>query len=122
MSTISLAVPPLRTADDGDDDDDGVAKLDAWLRAVCWDATLPGSAASSSSSSLSFEVHRIKGRLVLADGRIMHLQGVREIFELTEAGAGNDDGAQPPAEGKIVVIGRGMQADAWRTSLTAALA
>jgi len=116
MSTISLAVPPLRTADDGNDD--GVTKLDAWLRAVCWDAALPGSAASSSS----FEVHRIKGRLVLADGRIMHLQGVREIFELTEAGVGNDDGAQPPAEGKIVVIGRGLQADAWRTSLTAALA
>jgi len=53
----------------------------------------------------------------------MHLQGVREIFELSEGGvADSGDGEKGrEQEGKIVVIGRGLVVEAWRRSLEEAL-
>lgn len=61
-------------------------------------------------------MHRIKGRIVLDDGRAKMLQGVREIFELTDVPPGDDGVA---AAGKIVVIGRGLRREAWAASLAA---
>lgn len=79
----------------------------------------------------TFEIHRVKGRLVLTDGGVMHLQGVREIFELGDAGgrrtaSGSGEGktapTASPTQGKIVVIGRGLDMKAWSKSLAVALA
>lgn len=84
--------------------------------------------ADGDDESLSpFEVHRIKGRIPLDNGRLMLLQGVREVFELTDAAekaGGGDSEAHAESEndgGKIVVIGRGLRRDVWQRSLEVVL-
>ena len=70
------------------------------------------------SRTQGFEVHRLKGRLVLENGSIKLLQGVREVFEML------DDVNSPPkphsgdlqqprsqsthSHSKIVLIGRAL--------------
>lgn len=63
-----------------------------------WDHKLP-----EQETEATFEVHRSKGRLLLSNGEIKMLQGVREIFDLTDAPASDEP---PPSEGKIILIGR----------------
>lgn len=110
ISTVTLRVPLLGGGEQG------WRQLDAWLRGVCWEGVL-----AESSERGSFEVHRIKGRIVSADGKVKILQGVREVFELVdsadiarESGANATNGS---SEGKIVVIGRGLAAAQWQASL-----
>ena len=67
-----------------------------------------------------FEIHRIKGRIVLDGGNVKMLQGVREIFELVEVDNVQDAGAEQMM-GKIVVIGRGLRAGDWAQSLEHAI-
>ena len=109
ISTISLSLPVLS--------DKQVDSVDAWLRAVCWNAQLPHSQEVS-----SFEIHRIKGQMATTSGHTKLLQGVREIYELTDAadaaGAGS---AKAPRDGKIVVIGRGLDQESWQKSLTTSI-
>lgn len=52
-----------------------------------------------------FEIHRCKGRLVLEDGTVKIMQGVREVFEINDAPNGDAEG---PLEGKIILIGRNL--------------
>lgn len=108
ISTITLSVPVLS--------DDQLEKLDTWLRSICWESQLP------MVSTPSFEVHRIKGQLPSTSGRIRLLQGVREIYELTDAA---DAAGGPPSSaakgGKIVVIGRGLDVAQWQQSLDMSL-
>ncbi|KAM4056855.1 cobW/HypB/UreG, nucleotide-binding domain-containing protein [Hirsutella rhossiliensis] len=90
ISTICVPVPrlPPHQLDD----------VDRWLRSVLWDSKVPGSECKG-----DFEIHRSKGRIVLQNGDVKMLQGVREVFELTEP-----PGLQEPqpASGKIIFIGR----------------
>lgn len=76
------------------------------------------------SESTAFEIHRIKGRLVFDSGRVMMLQGVREIFEIFDAAERSDEKHVPDsnhAKGKIVIIGRGIHAIAFQDSINRAL-
>ncbi|KAI9671076.1 MAG: hypothetical protein M1831_005162 [Alyxoria varia] len=153
ITTISLPLPVLHQSQ--------TPKLDAWLRSVCWENILPSftsdtlnpasttttpsdpSIATATTTTTAkktpppplFEIHRIKGRILLQDGRVMFLQGVREIFELTDAvdttGGGGDAGSDGSGgapgvagergasggSGKIVVIGRGLDREIWGRSL-----
>ncbi|KAF5123680.1 COBW domain-containing protein 1 [Metarhizium anisopliae] len=77
---------------------DPVAEVDKWLRSVLWDNKLPGS-----ENEGTFEIHRSKGRIVLRDGTARMLQGVREVFELTDA---PETAQVQPEQGKIIFIGR----------------
>ncbi|KAF2489543.1 cobW-domain-containing protein [Lophium mytilinum] len=116
ISTISLPVPVLEPQK--------LDAVDAWLRSVLWESVLP---LSGSSKQLTFEVHRIKGRIVLTDGVVKLLQGVREVFEFLDES--NSARSKEPTEadapssavGKIVVIGRGIDQDSFRLSLEKAL-
>lgn len=72
--------------------------MDKWLRSVLWDSKLPGS-----DKEEAFEVHRSKGRIVLQDGTAKMLQGVREVFELSDP-PGMEE--MQPEQGKIIFIGR----------------
>lgn len=116
IGTISLMLPPLGQ--------DGYAKLEAWLRSVCWETTLPSTTLRASVSGVgdNIEVHRIKGRIIVTDGRTFMLQGVREVFELVDtsehSGGGSREASALNREGKIVVIGRGLEADVWQASLS----
>ncbi|KAK4888005.1 hypothetical protein LTR27_013038 [Elasticomyces elasticus] len=108
IGTLSLIVPVL--------DDAGLQGLDAWLRAVLWSRELPG----ATSVSEDWDIHRVKGRLSMTDGKLKMLQGVREIFELI------DGGESSPSAGKIVMIGRNIGSQttlsAFQQSLDSALA
>ncbi|UNI21717.1 hypothetical protein JDV02_007678 [Purpureocillium takamizusanense] len=91
ISTISIPVPRLRP--------DQLEAVDRWLRSVLWDNQLPGRDGEN-----DFEIHRSKGRIVLQNGEVKMMQGVREVFELIDAPDGAP--ASPGQEGKIIFIGR----------------
>lgn len=79
---------------------DQLDDVDRWLRSVLWDNVLPGTVGPG-----DFEIHRSKGRIVLQNGDVKIMQGVREVFELIDA---PDDSAQEAQglDGKIIFIGR----------------
>ncbi len=79
---------------------------------------------------MPFEIHRLKGRLRFDDGTVKMVQGVREIFEIFDCKStmanrtanSNGEEAQETrqgdnVEGKLVLIGRGLQELPWANSL-----
>lgn len=83
--------------------------LDAWLRSVLWDQTLPSIPAKTTTQ---FEIHRLKAKLPLANGEVKIVQGVREIFDILDATKQSEDCTNEDAtigSGKIVLIGRYLQ-------------
>lgn len=71
--------------------------------------------AAEVSGPTGFDIHRLKGILVLSDGSTKIIQAVRDVFEIRDS---------EPADGKtqckIVLIGRGLGSDggrAWQKSL-----
>ncbi|KAL2356467.1 CobW domain protein [Cryomyces antarcticus] len=136
ISTINLGVRAL--------DHGGVRRLDAWLRSVMWESALPSLEADADTAvnedvdddarHSGFEIHRTKGRLLLEDGSVRLLQGVREVFVILDAvenRTGRSDGRsdhdkhcheRPDGDaGKIVLIGRGLHREAFQRSLDGAL-
>lgn len=95
ISTSTFTIPSLAAS--------LVPKLDAWLRSILWDKTVPGA-----SVTTDFEIHRLKARVVLEDGSIKMVQGVREVFDMTDYAAKPKGDVKPSDGGKIVVIGRGI--------------
>lgn len=98
---------------------DQVGGVDEWLRAVLWENILPNAIADGSQGS-PFEIHRLKGRLVMKEGGQKMIQGVREVFEIIDnpsAVASESD----PVEGKIVLIGRHLRDFDFQKSLLAAI-
>lgn len=96
-------------------------KLDQWLRTLLWarlwiDHPDNASQQVASTPSQRPEIHRTKGRLLMQDGRVMLLQGVREVFEFIDA---ERDGELK--EGKIVLIGRNVHREALQKSLQEAV-
>lgn len=87
---MSIPVPRLSPAK--------VEDVDRWLRSVLWDNRLPHTGGDN-----SFEIHRSKGRILFDDGTVKMLQGVREVFELSDA---PDPQEVQPQQGKIIFIGR----------------
>ncbi|KAF8476043.1 CobW/HypB/UreG, nucleotide-binding domain-containing protein [Kalaharituber pfeilii] len=96
--TISTMAVPIVTKLDAKQ----MKLLDIWLRSVLWDCIVP----FMDAEGREVDIHRLKGRVVREDGRIMLIQGVREIFEVFDAierGVKVDGVSQ---SGKIVLIGR----------------
>lgn len=115
IGTISLVVPVL--------DESRLIKLDSWLRSLLWeglflshpDASGETPHVGDSVSTDRTDIHRIKGRLPMTDGRLKLLQGVREVFEFLDSGvlgATNQGNAINLDNGKIVVIGRNISGKA----------
>ena len=92
-----------------------VDKVDEWLQSVLWENELPG---DSGEHDAPFDIHRLKGRLLLQDGSQKMVQGVREIFEIMDG---------PPVEtdeleaGKLVLIGRRLEDFGFQESLLRAV-
>lgn len=84
-----------------------LSKLDAWLRSILWDATLPG-VESNTAKDHKLEIHRLKAKLPFSNGEIKIVQGVREIFEILDAPKSDqsDPAVATLSGGKIVLIGR----------------
>ncbi|KAJ5112618.1 hypothetical protein N7532_000663 [Penicillium argentinense] len=93
ISTVAITMPPIAA--------DKVIRVDEWLQ----------------SRPSDFEIHRLKGILVLEDGSTCIIQAVRDVFEIRDAEPAKNDG-NGPTQCKIVLIGRGLGAgvDPWRAS------
>lgn len=61
---------------------------------------------SKDEAGKKFEVHRLKARILLDDGTVKVVQGVREIFEIKDSL--EKDANTSNAVGKMVLIGRHM--------------
>ncbi|KAF3930773.1 hypothetical protein ABW20_dc0102578 [Dactylellina cionopaga] len=95
VSTVAFDVPVLKAG--------SIAIVDAWIRSLLWDERVPLDGIKSTLFH-PVEIHRLKGRLRMDDGKIHTIQGVREVFEITDAIN------QKTAEaGKIVLIGKGLE-------------
>lgn len=92
-------------------------KVDAWLRSVLWENVLPD---DSSEHKDPFEIHRLKGRLVVRNGGTKIIQGVRELFEIFDAPLSVDHGGAIET-GKVVLIGRHVTDFDFQKSLLAAI-
>jgi len=90
-------------------------KFDQWIRTVLWENRLP-----DDSTSRNLLVLRCKGFLSLTTGKRYILQGVRSLYEMDEVSDGSDTNMGIPDEGKIVLIGKGLDGVV-RSSLEAAL-
>ncbi|KNG52129.1 COBW domain-containing protein 1 [Stemphylium lycopersici] len=89
-----------------------VDKFDFFLRTVLWEETLP-----NDTSHKPFEIHRLKGRVPVKDGKVLLTQGVRSIYDTNES----DDKAEGSTEAKLVLIGRGVDQEGFKKSLMATL-
>lgn len=87
-------------------------RFDGFLRSVLWEDELPGDASKD-----KFEIHRLKGRIPVVDGKVLLIQGVRNIYDMNEAKPTD----QSDDEAKLVLIGRGINQSAFRESLRVTL-
>ncbi|KAI9704737.1 MAG: hypothetical protein M1836_006517 [Candelina mexicana] len=118
MSTISVPVPVLGP--------EQILLLDAWLRSLLWESTLPPAVVQSEQPEvrhLDFDIHRLKGRIHLTNGSCKMIQGVREVFEIidTDVNHAANMKAGSVGHGKIVLIGRGLNGLPWEASLKRSL-
>lgn len=82
IQTVTVPIPAF--------EEQKLPMLENWLQTVLWD----------DGTEKPYEVHRTKGIVLVSDGPTRVIQGVREIFEIIEAGSSGE------VEGKIVFIGR----------------
>ncbi|KAJ5569578.1 uncharacterized protein N7459_009008 [Penicillium hispanicum] len=112
ISTIAVVTPSIPA--------DKVSRVDEWLRSVLWESTLPIPAnGATDHHPTNFEIHRLKGIIVLNDGSNKIIQAVRDTFEIRDSEPIQSDDNRPPTlQCKIVLIGRGLglNADPWRQS------
>ncbi|KAL8802832.1 MAG: hypothetical protein Q9200_006448 [Gallowayella weberi] len=100
ISTLTLHLPILHP--------DQPDRLESWLQSLLWDSVLPH-APGANNEPAAFTIHRVKGRIPVTDGRTLMIQGVRDVFEIIDRSVVEDgSGGQSGAEGKIVLIGKGL--------------
>ncbi|MCJ1251733.1 hypothetical protein MMC30_008970 [Trapelia coarctata] len=119
ISTTTITVPRLSAKQ--------LEGLEAWLRKMLWECTLALPGGEAASAPDSFSIHRLKGRLLLESGRVKMVQGVREVFEVTDLDVSKKGNVEPSSgfaeavKGKLVLIGRGVAGQPWQDSLNAAI-
>jgi G3E family GTPase len=106
ITTTTITFPALAPSQ--------VDKFDFFLRTILWEETLP----NAFTPDRPFEIHRLKARIPITDGRMLLVQGVRNIYDTNEvtrkAGEGEDDA-------KLVLIGKAVDQEPLRKSLLATL-
>ena len=109
ISTVTIPVPQLN--------DVQLAGLDSWLRDLLWESQFPLSTSTAIAIPLSPppEIYRLKGRILLSTGKVKMVQGVRDVFEITDLDIKADDVRD--TTGKLVLIGRGLANLAWEDTL-----
>lgn len=101
ISSLQVSCPPLSGGQ--------LEKFDEWLRSVLWEGKLP------SGGDGKLEVLRCKGMFTLDSGEEYVLQGVRNLYEIDSVGQERSLGV--PEEGKVVLIGKGLDEDVRRSLL-----
>ncbi|WEW59602.1 hypothetical protein PRK78_005076 [Emydomyces testavorans] len=114
ISTISFTTPDIPESK--------LCVVDEWLRSILWERQLPLPSFNKSDvdNTLDFELHRLKAIIRLTGGGIKIVQGVRDIFEITDS---ERKQASPVEVSKFVLIGRGLGKDrsVWQESLLSLL-
>jgi G3E family GTPase len=105
ITTTTISFPALEPSQ--------VDKFDFFLRTVLWEETLP-----HTTPERPFEIHRLKARIPITDGRMLLIQGVRNIYDTNEVKAPKAGGEE---QAKLVLIGKAVEQDALRDSLLATL-
>ncbi|KAF2844595.1 COBW domain-containing protein 1 [Plenodomus tracheiphilus IPT5] len=100
ITTTTITFPALSTAQ--------VDKFDYFLRTILWEETLPENAEHA-----PFEVHRLKARIPVQDGRMLLIQGVRNLYDTNESKAKDVQGETA----KLVLIGKGVDQESLKQSL-----
>ncbi|CAO2652868.1 Nn.00g022790.m01.CDS01 [Neocucurbitaria sp. VM-36] len=106
ITTTTITFPSLARSQ--------VDKFDLFLRTILWEESLP-----NSISHKPFEIHRLKARIPVKDGKMLLVQGVRNIYDINESNTLTDSEDQ---DAKLVLIGREVDQPALRESLLATLA
>ncbi|KAF1960671.1 cobW-domain-containing protein [Byssothecium circinans] len=107
ISTSTITFPAITKAQ--------VDNFDEFLRTILWEDELP-----NGTPYEKFEIHRLKGRIPVKDGNVLLVQGVRNVYDTTEAK--KKDGAEThDDESKLVLIGRRVDQPGFRESLIATL-
>ncbi|KAL5119358.1 hypothetical protein ACEQ8H_002627 [Pleosporales sp. CAS-2024a] len=101
ITTTSISFPAL--------DPSQVDKFDLYLRTILWEESLP-----HVSPVRPFEVHRLKARIPVTDGRLLITQGVRNIYDTNQVKAPSQVGDE---QAKLVLIGKAVDQEAIKTSL-----
>ncbi|KAH8659093.1 CobW/HypB/UreG, nucleotide-binding domain-containing protein [Tricladium varicosporioides] len=96
IATVTINVPILELGQ--------LEYVDAWLRSILWDSKLPGFESDYGQNDF-LEIHRLKAKLPCNNGDVKIVQGVREVFEITDAPKDSSSSISA-SEGKIVLIGR----------------
>ncbi|KAL7275224.1 hypothetical protein RUND412_001839 [Rhizina undulata] len=112
ISTVAMTVPRLSGKQ--------LDLFDAWIRSLLWEGEVPTKEKhiqTEGKKRPEVDIHRMKGRLETQDGKILMLQGVREVFEIFDAPNNEPVSDGGSGEGKIVLIGRGLENDVLQKSL-----
>lgn len=118
IGTVALSVRPLG--------EHQLGQIETWLRTLLWEglelAHPDAKGGNENASTDRTDIHRIKGRLPLTNGKTKLLQGVREVFEFIDAADASGEGPSSTAQqGKVIIIGRHVDRDALQHSLDQAL-
>ncbi|KAL9026268.1 MAG: hypothetical protein Q9196_005037 [Gyalolechia fulgens] len=118
-------VEDLATVGKGHSHLDPLVKLESWLRALLWESVLPHDVDGQTEKQI-FYIHRTKGQIPVSDGRVLMIQGVRDVFEILGNGASADRQQEEASgdqgrQGKIVLIGTGLTGLPLEASLARAL-
>ncbi|KAF9534544.1 CobW domain-containing protein [Crepidotus variabilis] len=106
-----------------------IDKLDAWIRNALWENRVSVRSdekiTSDPVTEVQVQILRAKGAFTSKEGKHFVFQGVRSIYEISELerkapGVGGDTDVDVPEEGKIVLIGTGLD-DRVRKSLESVL-
>jgi G3E family GTPase len=101
ITTTTISFPALKPFQ--------VDKFDLFLRTILWEETLP-----HITPDRPFEIHRLKARIPVTDGRMLLIQGVRNIYDTNEIKAPKPSGDE---QAKLVLIGKAVEQSALRESL-----
>jgi G3E family GTPase len=79
-------------------------RLDRWIQSVLWENRLP---LPDPVSATDLQVLRCKGIFATTDGKMYMLQGVRNLYEITEIGD-KSEGVGVVPKWKLAFIGKGL--------------
>lgn len=94
ISSLQVTCPTLTASQ--------YSRLDEWIRTALWEMHLPDADVSG------LEILRCKGMFATESGEKYVLQGVRNLYEITQVEGDVDEDAALPSMGKLVFIGKGL--------------
>ncbi|OAL03506.1 cobW-domain-containing protein [Phaeosphaeriaceae sp. SRC1lsM3a] len=101
ITTTTITFPALAPSQ--------VDAFDFFLRTILWEETLP-----HITPERPFEIHRLKARIPVTDGRMLLVQGVRNIYDTNEVRASQEAGDD---QAKLVLIGKAVDQAPLKESL-----